>query len=202
MAEEGAATEALVLIHLSSLDSYTDIERETTGDDDNGYRLAFDILAEIEGAKGPVFIGDQQWLFIGRESRPRRQLWEGIEELTRKDITWVQFDEQDEGEVGWEKFLKKLDRWLDKHNITQVALGGLFWEDDLSEGCVTHVYKHLKKIGMPVVVLLQAVGSLGELQAIGEDYREEARERGEEVEEPEPGELPGGYTHGEKSESV
>lgn len=194
--------EALVLIHLSSLDSYTDIERDYTGDDENGYRLAYDILGEIETSKGPVFIGDQQWLFVGRESRPRRHLWNYIEELDRKDITWVRFDEQDEGEVGWEKFLKKLDRWLDKNQITKVSLGGLFWEDDLSEGCVTHVYKHLKKREMPVTVLLQAVGSVGDLEAIGEAHREEARENGEEVEEPEPGELPGGYTHGESGESV
>ena len=179
--------EGLVIIHLSSLDSYTDMEREATGSDDTSFELAFNISNVIKKFNGPIFIGDQEWLFIGRESRPRARLMDEIEEVYKKGprewdprITWIQFDEQDEEDRGWDKFLMKLDKWLKKNKITRVALAGLFFEQDLSEGCVTHVYKFLKK-RVQVKVLLEAVGCVSWIDALWEGPK---------------GQLPGGYTHG------
>lgn len=150
--------EALVLIHLSSLDSFADMEREVIGGDENSWGLAFRIAKVIEQFQGPIFIGDQQWRFIGPESRPRARLISKIEKMGQEDITWVHFDEQEEGEKGWEDFLRKLGEWLRSNRITRVFLGGLFFKEDLSEGCVTYVYQFLQD-RLPVKILHEAVGS-------------------------------------------
>lgn len=192
--------EALVLIHLSSLDSFTDMEREVTGDSELGFDLAFRIVRTIEKFKGPIFVGDQDWDFVGRESRPRARLMDGIEQLSKRGprewtprITWVHFDEQEEGEEGWRKFLAELDRWLKKNKITRVSLGGLFYEDEKYSGCVNTVFDHLIE-KLPVKIDLEVVQGTGTIDELMAD----AEEEGEEGDESDEGELPGGYTREKK----
>lgn len=193
--------ESLVIIHLSSLDSYADMEYEATGDREGSYDLAYRMADAVLKHKGPVFIVDQGWYGLGRESRPRWRfldeigvgVWEkgGIEyeriqeikELESlhqrgpyRDITWIMFDEQNS---EWDKFLKLLRRLLKGEKTEKVVLGGLFFESDLSEGCVTATYKFLKKL-FPTRVALDLVGCVSDFYEPGQD-------------------LPGGYTHGEGS---
>lgn len=158
--------EALVLIHLSSLDSFADIEHSLTGSYENTWDLAYRILDVIKNFDGPIFIGDQQWIPLGHESRPRQHLFREIENLGRKDITLVQFDEQNQ---SWDWFLPKLMAWLHRNRITKVSLGGLFWAPDLSEGCVTHTYKYLKT-ELPVKVLDEAVGEVSKDDDLPDGY--------------------------------
>lgn len=190
--------EALVLIHLSSLDSYTDLEFEATQERGGAFSLAFRMAEAVLQHKGPVVIVDQGWLFVGRESRPRSQFlyelgiddwtkgnlryedWQKIEELEiseqrgpYRDITWIKFDEQ---YSSWDDFLPLLEKTLKGLNVARVVLGGLFFEHDLSEGCVTETYKFLKD-RLPTRVAAELVGCVS-------DYYVEDEE------------LPGGYTHG------
>lgn len=158
--------EALVLIHLSSLDSFGDIDFSLTGNYENTWELAYRIVDVIEHFKGPIFIGDQQWTPMGLESRPRQHLLSELERLDRKDITFVLFDEQNQ---SWDKFLYTLLKWLHRNRITKVSLGGLFWAPDLSEGCVTHTYKFLKE-QLPVKVLEEAVGEVSKEDDLPSGY--------------------------------
>lgn len=191
-----ADNQALVIVHPSSLDSYTDLEYQATESRDTAYDIAFRLGEAVLNHKGPVIIVDQGWLFLGRESRPRNRfideigMWEApaggyqafqeTEPLTvheqhgpYRDITWIKFDEQD---AAWADFLPLLDKILKERGVKSARLGGLFYEHDQSEGCVTEVYNHLRKI-MPVEVALELVGCISDFYEPGED-------------------LPGGYTHG------
>lgn len=189
-----ADNKALVVVHLSSLDSYTDIEYEATEDRERSYEIAYNLGEEVLKHKGPVIIVDQGWLFIGRESRPRGQFLDDV--MTRedyeafqatepldvyeqlgphRDITWIKFDED---EAAWADFFPVLDRVLKDRGVKSARLGGVFYEPDLSEGCVTEVYKHLRKL-MPVKVEADLVGCVSDFYDPGE-------------------ELPGGYEHGGK----
>ena len=184
-------TTTLVIIHLSSLDSYCDLEYEATNSRDNSYDLAFRMVGRVQDHKGPVVIVDQGWLFTGRESRPRGQFLTGIETSNEdyrkfqsdveelgvqkqhgpdRDILWMKFDEQ---YTSWGEFLPEFDRLLKKLGTEKVLLRGLFFEE--KGGCVTETYNHLKSVGMPVEIMLDAVGCTEEYYGPEED-------------------LPGGYT--------
>jgi hypothetical protein len=191
--------EALVLIHLSSLDSYADLEFEATQERGGAFSLAFRMAEAVLKHDGPVVIVDQGWLFVGRESRPRSQFiyelgindwekgplryedWQEVGELEifdqrgpYRDITWIKFDEQ---YSSWDDFLPLLEKTLQELKATKVVLGGLFFEHDLREGCVTETYKFLRD-KFPTRVAAELVGCVS-------DYYSEEEE------------LPGGYTHGE-----
>lgn len=141
-------TEALVVIHLSSLDSYADAAHDLTGHWLDAEELAENLSEAILTHAGPVYIVDQNWLFIGRESRPRDRLLDAIE--PRKDIVWIEFDEQME-EPGWSRFLRTLVRRLKKDRITSVRLGGVWFDPELKIGCVTYTYRFLRKFLSTIV---------------------------------------------------
>lgn len=189
--------ESLVLIHISSLDSYADIEYEATEDREYSYDLAFRMAAAVLKHKGPVFIVDQGWYGLGRESRPRWRFldeigvdmqggmsyekWQKVPELKtyrqrgpRREITWIKFDEQ---YSEWDEFLELLRKLLKEAKTDKVSLGGLFYESNLSEGCVTATYEGLRK-RFPVKVPPDLVGCVSDFYEPGDD-------------------LPDGYTHGE-----
>lgn len=182
--------EALVIIHLSSLDSYTDLEYMATGSRDDSYALAFDLADAVLKHKGPVFVVDQLWRFIGRESRPRGEFlveigvdtetyegWPDSDGLSWKqkgphrDITWIRFDEN---EQEWGDFLSLLEKEIKDSGATKVTLAGLFYCDKLETGCVTHTYNFLNG-KFPTKIARELVGT---------DYDHYPRGK----------DLPGGYT--------
>lgn len=186
---------ALVIIHLSSLDSFTDLEYLATGERDDGYALAYQMSEAVNAHQGPIIIVDQMWLFYGRESRPRTHFLENIgvdfddyekwglgegdvyEQEKPRKITWIRFDEQGQ---DWDEFLALLEKTLKKLRVKDVLLGGLFYEHDLSEGCVTHTYKFLRD-RIPTKVEHHLVGAANA-----------------HCEPDDKGNLPGGYTSGGK----
>jgi hypothetical protein len=130
--------EALVIIHLSSLDSYTQQGVES-GNWGLGDDLANGIIDAILNHKGPVYIVDQGWSLGPRESRPRARVIESIE---GRPVQWIQFDEDKE---SWDRFEKEMTRILRRDGVTKVVLGGLWWQSDLEGGCVTETYLRLRK---------------------------------------------------------
>lgn len=190
-----ASNDALVIVHLSSLDSYTDLEYMAAGSRDDSYDLAASLAEAVLKHKGPVFIVDQLWYFIGRESRPRGwfldeigvdqwmyEEWQGSEDLLweqgapPRKITWIRFDEN---EQEWDDFLKLLEKQLKASGATSVTIGGLFYCDKLETGCVTHTYQFLKD-KLPTKVNRGIVGT---------DYAHYPRGK----------DLPGGYTRSQKT---
>lgn len=142
-----AGAQALVIVHLSSLDSYT----AHAGSEEGkllGERLTMAILEH----DGPVIIIDQGWETGYRESRPRENL---LEEISgRRDIVWIQFDEAVE---NWEDFFPKLYAALDEQGATSAIVGGIWYDESLHTGCATFTYLTLKQ-RMPVTVDESLVG--------------------------------------------
>jgi hypothetical protein len=112
---------------------------QVEGDDAGGEDLAFWIEQAIMDHKGPVYIVDQGWELHPRWSRPRKGLLDAIR--FRKDIAWIHFDEAEE---PWEPFLKELEKTLQAAGVTDVILGGVWFDPSLRGGCVTEVYNHVK----------------------------------------------------------
>lgn len=129
--------EALVIVHLSSLDSYTHAAWEA-GDESLGDLLADALIEEILNHDGPVYIVDQGWEPDRRESEPRLRI---LNNLKRK-VTWIHFDEDTQ---DWDEFERDVVRALKKDGVTKVAIGGVWYRRDLSSGCVTAAYFRLSK---------------------------------------------------------
>lgn len=89
--------------------------------------------------RGPVYIVDQGWELHPQWSRPRKKLLEAIR--FRQDIIWIRFDE---AEAPWEPFLRELGEMLRKDRVTDVVLGGIWFDPKSKDGCVTQVYNHLQ----------------------------------------------------------
>jgi len=131
--------EALVIVHLSSLDAYTEEIGSWTGGD-----LAEAIAAAIKFHEGPVYIVDQGWEDEGKPSEPRMWLLDEIEKRSQSlpPIVWIHFDE---AEQPWPPFLWRLRRRLERDGVSRVVIGGLWYDDTGKTGCVTHVHRYLAK---------------------------------------------------------
>jgi hypothetical protein len=148
----GKEIEALVIVHLSSLDAYTALMHDVWGHFDNGEQLGQEMTKAILEHPGPVYIIDQDWELGRRESRPREELLKAIK--PRKDIKWISFDE---AASDWEDFLPYFRRRLRREGITSAILGGVWYAENEESGCVTQVLQDLREI-MPAKVNESIVG--------------------------------------------
>jgi hypothetical protein len=126
---------ALVIVHLSSLDSFT-----ADAGPDAGGELGYNIADAILNHDGPVIVVDQNWSLGHRESRPRSEVLKKIKD--RKDVIWIQFDEDVE---EWDPFLRKLRARLKLLQVKEVIVGGVWYDPKLKGGCATEVYLYLRK---------------------------------------------------------
>jgi len=128
----------MVLVHLSSLDSYTQQATEA-GDESLGELLADAMVEEILKHKGPVYIVDQGWSLGRRESRPRAKL---IQAIQGRPVKWIYFDEDTD---YWDDFEDDLVEKLHEDGVTKVAVGGIWYEDDLKSGCASETFVRLNE---------------------------------------------------------
>lgn len=142
-------TAALVIVHLSSLDSFAFHEGMA-----KATRLARNIAAEILSHRGPVIIVDQGWT-LEDDSAPRARLLETI--AARPDIHWIRFDEDVE---DWAPFIVRLRRELHRRRVTEVIVGGIWYDPRLETGCATEVYLRLRRF-FDVTVNPALVGCAG-----------------------------------------
>lgn len=142
---------ALVIVHLSSLDSYTHQGYESMGDWSAGEALASNIAEAIRTHKGPVYIVNQGWELGHRESRPREWIlntafldrWTSSDKAgTDKALSWITFDESTQ---DWDVFEKRLVKRMKQDGITSVIVGGIWYDPLLKEGCATETYLRLRK---------------------------------------------------------
>jgi len=126
----------LVIVHLSSLDSYTDQEGE-----DAGWDLAQNIVGYVGGAVSDshVIIVDQDWPLGPKPSEPREWV---LSELADEDIIWMKFDEATQ---PWGPFLERLRKKLEDLGVERVIVGGVWYDVNLKSGCATEVYLYLKR---------------------------------------------------------
>jgi hypothetical protein len=118
---------ALVIVHLSSIDSYA-----WTIDEAKAKQLAERLVRAIRKHRGPVYIVDQLW------DGPLRELVAAaIRDVPAK---WIEFDED---VSDWKRFLPALKRRLTRDHVTDVVIGGVWFDPKLKEGCATTVYLYL-----------------------------------------------------------
>lgn len=132
---------ALVLIHLSSLDSYADYHSSEDPDFRAAWALSQRIAEAAINHDGPVVIADQEWDYSQIHSRPRYSLELAISRSGRK-VTRIHFDED---ESPWAPFLKKLKKTLERLDVDKVILGGVWFDPDQKDGCVTATYEYLEQ---------------------------------------------------------
>jgi hypothetical protein len=148
----GKEIEALIIVHLSSLDAYTSLLHDVMGNSAHGEELGQELAKAILEHPGPVYIIDQGWDLGRRESRPREEVLKAIK--VREDIKWLSFDED---VSDWEDFLPYFKRRLRREGVTSAILGGVWYAVDEESGCVTRVLQDLREI-MPAKVNDSIVG--------------------------------------------
>ena len=136
---------ALVIVHVSSVDSYAyQIGQEA------GERLARSIIDAVRKHRGPVYIVDQGW--------------DGPLENTIKravvtvPVTWMRFDEDVH---DWDKFLPRLMSRLTRDRVGRVVIGGVWYDPTLETGCATAVYLYLLR-SLPTEVNKSIVGCIND----------------------------------------
>jgi hypothetical protein len=132
---------ALVIVHLSSIDSYAEnIGRAA------GTKLARAITDAVHAHQGPVYVIDQGW-----EGPLVDRVAAAIDDVP---VTWIYFDEDVD---DWNKFLPKLKRQLARDRVERAVVGGVWYDPTLAEGCATRVYMYLRR-ALPTKVDESIVG--------------------------------------------
>lgn len=131
--------EALLLVHLSSLDAFTDQNRLA------GNYLGQRIRDAIDAwpVERLLFLIDQEWEYRGAQSTPRKYV---MEKVGQRSSFLLHFDEAD---GNWEEAMDHLAGLLHQHQVTQVVLGGVWATYDGSSGCVNEAQRQLERRGVP-----------------------------------------------------
>lgn len=129
--------EALVIMHLSSLDSFS-WERGLK----KGTELAQRMIHAIESVDRPLYIVDQSWTLDEDNSYQLPRVLVSNAASEYEDVNHVYFDEE---RHSWKKFLRTFLQRLEDNGITKVVLGGVWFNPNLKTGCVTTLYNYLKK---------------------------------------------------------
>ena len=132
---------ALVIVHLSTIDSYA-----WNIGEDKARQLAERIVSAVRKHRGPVYIIDQFW-----DGELRNDVALAIADVP---VKWIKFDED---LSDWKRFLPSLKRRLSRDGVTAVILGGAWYDPKLKEGCATTVYLYLAA-EMPTKVDPKIVG--------------------------------------------
>ena len=134
---------ALVIVHLSSLDSLAWSQGDVAAE-----ALAARLASAVRRHPGPVVVLDQGW---AQPSPARRLVAAALD--ARADVTRLRFDEDT---APWGPFLTRLARSLRRLGVGSVRLGGLWWDEasarsgDAVTGCATTVYRALREGGFRV----------------------------------------------------
>lgn len=126
--------DALVIVHLSSLDAYAEHAGLAAANE-----LSRRLQARILEFPGAVYIIDQRWP-LGEFSGPRYNLVLEVE--LKRAIKFVHFNDRRE---DWGDFLVKFRAQLLRDGIRDVVLGGVWYHPDGESGCVSEAGKLLKR---------------------------------------------------------
>ncbi len=140
----GPGVEALVIVHLDSLDSFTAQCIDGRGRSEGrarGDALAERIATAVEAHVGPVYIVTQQWpVHPASHGAPRRAILPRLH--ARQDVTWIRFDEDTQ---EWDTFLPQLLRRLRRDGAGHARVGGIWYHEEETEGCATRVLTYLRE---------------------------------------------------------
>lgn len=159
-------SEALVIVHLSSMDALAADAASGMDRADIGTELAeslgYEICRRASEHRGPVYVIDQAWSAGRRESRPRERLMTCLEQK-RPDARWILFDENGDDEAdpvimrrfrherldgrdgNWSQFLPRLHERLQRDGVRRAVVGGLWRDPRGKSGCATKVAGYLHR---------------------------------------------------------
>ena len=132
---------ALVIVHVSSVDSYADQIGQEAGE-----RLARSIIEAVRKHRGPVYIVEQGW-----NGPLENTIKRGVVDVP---VTWMRFDEDVH---DWNTFLPRLKSRLKRDHVGRVVIGGVWYDPTLQTGCATTVYLYLLR-SLPTKVNKSIVG--------------------------------------------
>ena len=124
----------LVIVHLSSLDAYTDEKGQSQGE-----ALGYEIGEAIRLFSGPVFVTDQEWEYCGKQCLPRKY----VEEVLQSHSHVVPFY-HDESIHEWEEAMQKLGHLIRSCGVSHLTIGGMWAsKGGVEEGCVNETHQLL-----------------------------------------------------------
>ena len=134
--------DCLIIVHLSSLDTYLDYHPE------KGRALTERLSEAIEHFHGLVLVLDEEW---GNPTRQRKHLqrvlrYRGGATLYVHHDENCEIEELDEGfRDAWQQLEHQLPLLLHREGVTRVIIGGFWWFRDGTNGCVNEVEKILNE---------------------------------------------------------
>jgi len=133
--------QALVLVHISSLDTLTWLTNEA-----QALERAQAMGGAVTAHAGPVIILDQSWPTTG-DSAARQWFYTTVE--NHSSLQWFSHSEEHD---GWTEPMARLAALIPEIGATEVRVGGLWATSDGSSGCVHEVCRHLEMNGIPATL--------------------------------------------------
>ncbi len=137
---------ALVIVHLSSIDSYAWNVGDYEADD-----LADNLVFALEQTKDPIFVLDQRWPDPGPF---RQRVYDQLGSMANAETIYNNSDEAG----TWERDMDGFAALLRSRGITELTLGGCWYRKDETSGCVTETKKLLTERGFECTVDEDIVG--------------------------------------------
>lgn len=129
--------ETLIIVHLSSVDSY--ISHYGVGP---AQRMINDIRFAITSHPGPVVVMDQGWDFISEDAKQLRQMVLDMQSIYSNMVVFHHDEMMDIS--PWQDGMKELARLLRKLKTSRVRLGGFWTSENATSGCVHETQRHLR----------------------------------------------------------
>lgn len=132
--------EALIIVHLCSLDSMIQFEGVNSA-----RSLSTSIVAAIQRHHGPVIVMDQEWDEIREEAK---QLKNDI-----LSLNVIPFHHDELMDVNpWTDGMKRFASFLRARGVQKARLGGFWASRDASSGCVHETCRQLRYRHIPCQV--------------------------------------------------
>jgi len=131
------SNQALIIVHLSSLDIYTSGIGQGAG-----RSMAKRLSAAARNHNGPIIVIDQLWELEGRASDPRVSVYEAIQNIPNEKLVLIRHDE-DDSPTAWTDLFDELVPVLNELGVDSVKIAGFWYDPKRDTGCAWYVGQQL-----------------------------------------------------------
>jgi len=137
--------ETLIIVHLSSIDSYLNFYGL-----EPAQVMINDLRFVIALHSGPILLMDQEWEDISNDAKTLRQMVLDLQNI----YTNIEAFHHDElmDISPWQDGMKALAKQLRKFKTARVILGGFWTSLDATSGCVHEVQRQLRARNIPCYI--------------------------------------------------
>lgn len=136
--------EALIIVHLSSLDSYVSYYGV-----EPAQRFVNDVRLAMVKHIGPMVVMDQGWDCISEDAKVLRQMVLDMQEI----YPIIIFHHDELCDVSpWQEGMRELAKIVRSLNVNRVRLGGLWASESGASGCVHEVQRQLRARNIPCYI--------------------------------------------------